>query len=60
MGGQKLTFWKIALDGLDLILTFPGVKYGFLGACEVKNKLFEKLHLMTLDDFDLILTFPGV
>ena len=27
---------------------------------EVKNKLFEKLHLMTLDDLDLILTFSGV
>ena len=27
---------------------------------EVKNKLFEKLHLMTLDDLDLILTFPHV
>ena len=38
MGGQKYTFWKISLDDLDLISTFPSVENAFW---VYPNKLLE-------------------
>ena len=58
-------FWKIALYDLGWPwphFDLPCCLKCFLSAWEVKNKLFEKLHLMTLDEllphFDLGWPFP--
>ena len=59
IGVKKYTFWKFALDDLWWpwpYFDLPWCLKSIFCAYELKNTLFENLHLMNLGDLGLILT----